>query len=156
MGALFLTLGGDCPKWTRQGLSPWGHPIWVAPSHPIWSSRATRSGALTTTDDLSCGRRWYYPNVLCFSLSLPSVPGCGALALALGKMASVSSLFCSPADRLEAANSRLAPQATENVPAPLLPRTALLEWFGGVGTISHAFRDYGVRTHAQAELGELK
>ena len=42
------------------------------------------------------------------------------------------------------------------MPAPLLSRTALLEWFAGVGTMSHAFQHHGVRTHAQAEQDELK
>ena len=42
------------------------------------------------------------------------------------------------------------------MPAPLLLRTVLLEWFAGVGTMSHAFRHHGVRTHAQAEQDELK
>jgi hypothetical protein len=93
---------------------------------------------------------------LLLSLAPPLVPGCGALFLALGGSASVSSLFCSPADRLEAANNRLGPRATASVPAPLLLRTVLLEWFAGVGTMSHAFRHHGVRTHAQAEQDELK
>ena len=97
------------------------------------------------------------------SLAPPLVPPTAALSLcahcvksALGELASVSSLFCSPADRLEAANNRLGPCATASVPAPLLLRTALLEWFAGVGTMSHAFRHHGVRTHAQAEQDELK
>ena len=124
--------GASCQRDTRSG-----------------SSRATRSGTLTTTDDLSCGRRCHYPNALCFPRWLLSAPGCGALSLTLGKTASVPSLFCSLADRPEAANNGLAPQAMASVPAPLLLRTALLEWFAGIGTMPHAFRHHGVRTHTQ-------
>ena len=126
-----------------------GHLIWVVPSNPIWGAHNPRRSVVWLP--LALSQRASF-----LRLAPLLVPGCGALFLALGGLASVSSLFCSPADRLEAANNRLGPCATASVPAPLLLRTALLEWFAGVGTMSHAFRHHGVRTHAQAEQDELK